>query len=217
MEKKELLDALKKLKEETKKRKFKQSVDMVVNLKGLNLKKTEEQVDFFVTLNHSVGRKVKVAGLVGPELKDEAAKSLDFALIQEDFDKYQQNKKLAKKLAREYDFFVAQGNIMAKVAAAFGRAFGPLGKMPNPKAGLVVPPKTPLKPLYEKLQRTVHVKAKVAPIVQIAVGNEEMNEDEVVDNILVTYDNLIHHLPGEKNNIKSIYLKLTMGKPVKVL
>lgn len=216
MDKKEIIEALHKAKENSKGRKFKQGIDVIVNLKGLNLKKPEEQVDFFVVLNNTKGRQVKVAGLVGPELKDESKGAFDMTITQEEFDKYAQNKKLAKKLAREYDYFVAQANIMAKVAATFGRTLGPKGKMPNPKAGCVVPPKTNLKLLYEKLQKTVKASAKVAPLIQMSVGTEEMKEDEVVDNIIILYDNLIHHLPAEQNNIRSIYLKLTMGKPVKV-
>ena len=88
--------------------------------------------------------------------------------------------------------------------------------MPNPKAGCVVPPKAQLKPLYEKLQNTVKVSAKKVPVIQIAIAKEDMTEEQIVDNAWYLYDQIIHHLPKEKNNVKNIYMKLTMGKSIKV-
>jgi len=105
---------------------------------------------------------------------------------------------------------------MAKVATTFGRVFGPKRKMPNPKAGCVVPPKASLKPLFEKLQKTVRIYAKERPILQVAVGNESMKDEEIADNIMTVYDQVIHHLPSEENNIRNLFIKLTMGAPIKV-
>jgi len=89
--------------------------------------------------------------------------------------------------------------------------------MPNPKAGCIVPPNANLKPLYERLQKTIRLLAKKDPLIQTIVGNDESPEDDVIENIRFIYDNIIHHLPQERNNIRSIYLKYTMGKPVKIM
>jgi hypothetical protein len=62
----------------------------------------------------------------------------------------------------------------------------------------------------------VRIVAKTAPSVQVIVGNEEMKEEEVLDNIITVFTQVIHHLPGEKNNIRNVYLKLTMGQSLKV-
>ena len=132
------------------------------------------------------------------------------------FDKYAKDKKLTKKLAGEYDFFVAQATIMPKVAASFGRIFGPKGKMPNPKAGCILPPNGNVKAVVDKLQKTVRVAAKTMPAIQCVVGNEEMKEEEVIENILAVYHALVKVLPNEDQNIKAVLLKKTMGKPVKV-
>lgn len=209
---KKALDALNKL---NKKRKFSQSYDMIILLQGLDLKKPEEQVDMYVALHYGVGKKAKVCALVGPELKEEAEKVCDKTILVDDFPAFS-DKKIAKKLASEFDYFIAQANIMNKVAGAFGKVLGPRSKMPNPKAGCVVPPKTQLTPLYEKLQHLLRVKAKTSLMAQFAIGTENMKEDEVIDNIMIVYNQLTHTLPNHDNNIKSILLKLTMSKPVKV-
>lgn len=214
LSKEEVVKALESLKKESKKRNFSQTIDLIVTLRGLDLKKPENHVDFFATLHNSKGKASKVCALVGPELREEAEKNCDKAILATDLEKL--DKKQVKQLANQYDYFVAQANIMPKVAQALGKVLGPKGKMPNPKAGCVVPPKTSLKPLHDKLQKTIHMKAKTALMIQTIVGNEAMNEEEVIDNILTAYSQLTHHLPNEEHNIKGVLLKLTMSKPVKV-
>lgn len=215
MEETQILEALKQIKSE--KRNFNQKIDAIIVLKDLDLKKTEQQIDFFAGLHYQPGKKTKVCAFTAPEIHPEAEKVCDKAIPQVEFAKYQADKKLAKQLVKEYDYFIAQANIMPQVAQTFGKVLGPKGKMPNPKAGCVVPPKAAIKPLYDKLQTMVRMMAKTQPQIQVMVGNESQDEKEVVDNIKVVYDQIIHHLPNEKDNIRAVYLKLTMGKPVKIM
>ena len=215
MDKNDVLDALDKLKMSSQKREFSQSIDLIIALKELDFKKTEQQVEMFLSLPHNNGKKIKVCALVGAELNDDAKKVFDLVIIQDDFQKY--DKKKARSLAGQYDFFIAQANIMTKVAATFGRYLGVRGKMPNPKAGCVVPPRgVNLASLYEKLQTTMKVSAKKVPLIQMRAGTEAMPPEHVADNVMFVYDQLIHHLPAEKHNIKAIYLKYTMSKPIKL-
>ena len=216
MDKSEVKNSLNELKKASKKRKFNQRVELIVNLKGLNLKKPEEHVDLFVPLHYSTGKQIKICAFIGMELKEEAEKVMDTAIMATDFEKYQKDKKLVKALAGDHAYFIAQANIMPKVAATFGKVLGTRGKMPNPKAGCVVPPKTSLKPLYDRLQKTVRLVAKAQPTIKVAVGLEDQKEDELIDNIMTAYNALIHKLPGEQNNIKNVLIKTTMGKPVMV-
>lgn len=216
MDKELLKKVITKLKESSQKRKFVQSIDLIVSFKNLDLNKPENQVDVFSAIPYGRGRKVKICGLVGPELLEEAKKELDKAISVDEFPNYQKDKKLIKKLAEEYDFFVAQATIMPKIAQTFGRAFGPRQKMPNPKAGCVVPPNANLRPLKEKLQKTVRIAVKQKPLFQCMVGKEDQNEDEVIDTILNIYNTLIHSLPNEEHNIKRSFLKLTMSGPIKI-
>ncbi|MCK4521967.1 MAG: 50S ribosomal protein L1 [Nanoarchaeota archaeon] len=216
MDKNQVIDALRKVKENSPKRNFKQSYDLIITLSGLNLKKPDNQVDVFASLHYDRGKKAKVCALVGPELKAQAKEACNAVVDIDDFDKYQKDVKLTKKLANDNDFFIAQANIMPKVAGAFGRVLGPKGKMPNPKAGCIVPPNANLKVLIDKLQKTVRISVKISPMLQCRIGNEESKDEEVVDNVMTIYNTLIHALPNEAHNIRSVYLKLTMGSSVKV-
>ena len=216
MDDKTLKNAVSELRKSEKKN-FKQTVDLIINLRGLDLKKPEHQVEFFLELPKGKGRKTKVCALVGPELADQAGKVMDAVVLQNQFANYEENKKLAKKLAGEHDFFVAQANIMPKVATSFGRVLGPKGKMPNPKAGCIVPPNANLKTLYDKLQKTVKISGKKAALIQTIIGNQESSDEDLIENIKVIYNNLSHNLPNAEYNIKSGFIKYTRGKPVRII
>jgi large subunit ribosomal protein L1 len=216
MEKEKIIKFVKKLKQESKKRNFVQSIDLIINLKDINLKNPDEHVDIFTTLSHPKSKKIKICGLVGTELKEESNKVCDLTIHADEFQKYAGNKKELKKLANEYDFFIAQANIMANIAKVFGKVLGSRGKMPNPKAGCVVPPKTNLKPLYDKLQNTVRLLAKTSPVIHVCIGKEDMTDQDIAENILNLYNLLIHSLQKEENNIASILIKTTMSKPVRL-
>jgi len=214
MKKEDISKALAELKKV--KRGFKQTVDLIYSFKGLDLKKTDNHLDFSVILHNPKGKKIKIAALVGHETKASAEENCDTVIVAEDFPKYAKDKKALKKIATEHDFFIAQADLMAKVASNFGKVLGPKGKMPNPKMGCVVPPKANLKPLAEQLQNTVRITVKSAPMVQLRVGKEDQPEEELIDNILTLDDGIAHHLPGGRAQIRHIMLKLTMSKPIKL-
>jgi len=212
MDKEQIKKALEEVKKQPK-RKFTQSYDLVINLKNFVVK--QNPLDFFVTLPFSKGKKIKIAAFVDQHLADQAQKYCDLAIRETGFDKYA-DKKTGKKLAKEYDYFIAQATLMPKIAAAFGKALGTQGKMPNPKLGCVVPPNAILEPLVKKLSTTVHLTAKKGMNLQCLVGREDQPEHEIIDNILAVYNTVLKNLPNEEQNIKNVQLKVTMGQPIKI-
>src|SRR3989338_4313968 len=126
MDKQHVQKALDELKQQPK-RNFSQTYDLVINLKNLITK--QEPIDVFVTLPHNKGKKIKIVALVDQQLAGQAEKFCDLVIREVDFSKY--DKKAMKKLAQEYDYFIAQATLMTKVAAAFGKILGTRGKKPN--------------------------------------------------------------------------------------
>ena len=210
MDKETVKKALTELKQSP--RKFSQSYDLVINLKNLDVK--THPVDIFVTMPHGKGKKVKVAAFVGQEMAEQAGKVCDLVIRETEFSGYP--KKAAKKLAEQYDYFIAQANLMGKVAGAFGKVLGTKGKMPNPKQGCVVPPSANLEPLVKRLGQTVRLQAKKATNMQCMVGKDTQPDDEIAANVLSVYNAVVKQLPNEMQNVKNIALKLTMSKPVKL-
>jgi large subunit ribosomal protein L1 len=215
MEKKVILDSVKKLKEISQKRKFPQTLDLQINIQKIDLKNPENKIDLFLQLPHSKGKVPKICALVGKELATKA-KIFDKVITKDEFPAYTKDKKLLKKLARDYDYFIAQANLMAEIGKDFGKALAPIGKMPNPKAGCIVPPVAELEPLKAKLQNTIHVKTKDQPSIKAIAGSETMSDEEITDNIEKIYSAVVHEVPNEKINIKSAIIKFTMSKPVQM-
>jgi len=208
-----ILEGIKKSREQEK-RKFKQSLELIINLKELDIKKEEGKIDEFIELPAGRGRDAKVCAFVGPELKPSAEKICDSFVLSDDFEKL--DKRKIRNIARDNDFFIAQANVMPAVAKTFGRFLSALGKMPSPKAGHVVPPKANIEPLVKSLRKTVHVSIKKAPVFQTLIGNETMDDDDLAKNATTVMERLKGKLPKGEHNIKSVLLKTTMGKPVKL-
>ena len=175
---------IKQVKETSPKRKFTQTIDLIINLKILNLKNPNENLDLFVTLPNPLKRKHKICAIVDKELAS-ASKFFDKTIQQEELAGLRKNPKEIKKLSRQYDWFIAQANLMAEVATVFGKILGPRGKMPNPKAGCVITPTSNLEQVKEKLDKTVQVKTKKELIVKIPVGKEDQDDSKILENMML--------------------------------
>lgn len=216
MDSKQILEAVGKARQLGQGKKFKQTFDIIVNLKNLDLKKPEDKVDIFVQLPHGRGKPVKICAFVDDSLVLEAKKVFDKVIEVTEFPGYAKNKRQLRKLAREYDYFVAQANLMPQIAQTFGKFLGPKGKMPNPKVGCVIPPKVVLQPIIDRLKKTVRLITKNELVLKCPVGIETMSDKDLEENIMVAYNAVMHVLPQKENNLKSFAVKTTMGAPVKV-
>jgi len=214
MNKNQIIETLKNLRSISKKRKFNQSIDLVINFKNLDLKKNN--LDTFVSLPHFRGRDVKICAIVDHELENQAKEHCDQIILKKELDSYKSNLKKVKQVSKSCDFFIAQANLMGLIATVFGRILGPMGKMPNPKVGGVLPPTGQIKPVVEKYKKLVRIMTKKEPVVKINVGRENLTDEIISDNIMAIYDNVLHQLPKEQGNIKNVMIKFTMSKPLKV-
>lgn len=202
---KQLKKALEELRKE-KQRKFDQTLDLIVNLQKLDIKKN--QLNFLITLPHKIKDK-KVAGFL--EVKN---KNIDTITLEE-FKKYHDKKKL-KNLVDKYDFFIAQASLMPKVATTFGRSLGPAGKMPSPQLGIIIYAEDKaISDLKNKVNNILKIKIKEASI-KAPVGKQSMTDENLIENIMAVYGSLLKQLPRNKENIKNIEIKFTMTKPQKI-
>jgi len=187
-------------------KKFKQTVDLIVNLQKFEVKKTP--LNIFVRIPHKSKDK-KIAAFFESE-----SEFID-TITEIDFKKYSDKKKL-KNLVKKYDFFIAQAKLMPKVATVFGRVLGPAGKMPSPQMGIVLnADEKATNELKEKINTSLRIRAK-EPSIKVAVGKEDMKDEEIIENVLSIYNELLKALPRDKENIKNIELKFTMTKPIKM-
>jgi len=201
----ELKKALDELRKD-KKRNFNQTIDLIINLKKYDFKKNP--LNLFVNLPHKIKDK-KICAFF--ETENENVKTI----TQKEFKKYSDKAEL-KKLVKNFDFFIAQASLMPKVATVFGRFLGPVGKMPSPQLGVLIDAnEKTINELKEKINSSIKIRTKEASI-KLAIGKENMKDEEVIENILAVYDVILKSLPREKDNIKDVEIKFTMTKPQKI-
>jgi len=202
MELKEALAELRKLE----KRKFDQGVDLIVNLKGIDVRR--DNISAVITIPHKFKEK-KVCGFLTKK------SSLVTTVTQPDFAKYKDKKEL-KNLVKKYDFFIGVAPLMPSVATAFGKALGPAGKMPSPQLGIIATETdAAIQNVLEKINKAVKIRAKEASI-KIVAGKESMSDEQLEENLKAIYNGIVEALPTKRENVKSVMVKLTMSKPIRV-
>jgi large subunit ribosomal protein L1 len=201
----EIKAALAELRKE-KKRKFVQTVDLVMNLKNFDVRK--EALNTFVTVPHPNEKKIGAFLNKGSKLVD--------TIIADDFSKYKESKDI-KKLAKKYDSFIAAAPLMGKIATTFGRVFGPMNRMPSPQAG-IIPQETDemISAMLVKMKKSIRVKNKEMAI-KLPIGKEDMSDDDLKENVEAVIKGLTKILPRGNDNVKEVLIKFTMTKPIAVV
>jgi large subunit ribosomal protein L1 len=209
----EIVEAVKKAKEDSKPRNFTQSIDVVINIKDLDVKKPENRFDEEVFLPNGRGKGIKIAVIADGELAILAENAgADLVISKADLEELGKDRKQAKKMANEYTFFVAQADMMPQVGRFLGPVLGPRKKMPKPVPATVKPD-----PILERLSNTVKVRIKDQPVIQAIVGSQDMDDELIADNVEAVLGVLDRNLEKGRNQIKSMYVKTTMGPVTRVI
>jgi len=206
----EILDGIKLARENSKKRKFEQSWDFVISLKGVDLKKPENRFNAELPLPKSRGKEPKIAIFADLTAKD-AKEVADLVITKNEIESLAKNKKKMKRIANDYDFFFGEAPLMPMIGKSLGVVLGPRGKVPKP-----LPPKGNIAPIVNASKRMIRVTLKETPVIYATVGSEKMADEDIAENAKAVYKFVTEKLPKGKNNIRSVFLKLTMGKPIKL-
>ncbi len=209
-----LVEAVEQAKQVGKQRNFKQSVELIMNLRDIDLKKPENRIYELVELPHGRGDKyAKICIIAGPTLATEAKKipEVDRVIEREELEALVGNKRLAKKIASQYDFFLVEPAMMGLAAKALGAALGGRGKRPQP-----IPQGTSLVDLVRSLKKSIVINVRKNPQAMCLIGTEGMDSRMLAENAAAVISKIVEKLERRFRNIQSIYVKRTMGEPVKV-
>ena len=209
----EIIDAVKEAKEQAKPRNFTQSIDVIINIKDLDVRKPENRFSEEVALPNGRGKPIKIGVIADGELALAAKNAgVDVVISKEDLQEFGKDRKAAKKVVNSVDSFIAQADMMPLVGRFLGPILGPRNKMPKP-----VPASARIEPLLERVQATIKVGVKQQPSIQILVGTQDMEDEKLAENIEAVLAVLDRNLEKGRNQIKSMYIKATMGSVVRVI
>ncbi|MFB0558677.1 MAG: 50S ribosomal protein L1 [Candidatus Bathyarchaeia archaeon] len=207
-----IMDALVKAREAAPERGFEQSVDLTINLRDLDMRQPANRVNLRVDLPNGVGDQ-RVLVFASGDLALRARRAgADSVIEPAELNELTNDRKAAKKRLKGYDIFVAEAPLMPTVGRVAGPILGPKGKMPTP-----VPPQAPIDAILERERRVVILRSRDKPFVKCKVGKESMPDEEIAGNVDAVFSSLSNSLKRGLNNVRSAYIKLTMGPAVKLL
>jgi large subunit ribosomal protein L1 len=212
LDKQTIVDAVKEAKAKSGGKKFNQTVDVILNIQEIDMKAPEGKIQEVIELPHATNKPNKIVVMASGELALRARRAnADKVIERADLEALAGEKKDLRKLASDYDVFIAEAPMMAMVGKTLGPVLGPRGKMPIP-----VPPTADIEPLLQKHRKTVVVRMRSQPIIQVSVGSENMSDDDLWDNVNAILRVLDGKLKRGLKNVKNVYIKTAMGEPVKI-
>src|SRR5204862_5097329 len=115
---------------------------------------------------------------------------VDRIIQPEELDRLGTNKREARKVVKEHDFFLADTALMATVGRSLGQFLGPKGKMPTP-----LPYGAPLESIASRFRNSVRVKAKNQLDISVKIGDEGLDDEQLVDNATAIISAVERKLP----------------------
>ncbi len=193
------------------KRKFKQTVELAVNFKGIDFTKQNNRLNLDILLPNGNGKSVKIAVFTSENaIIAEAKKNNIEVIAPNEIDAISKDQKRMASLLN-FDLY-AQPSLMPSIAKSLGQFLGPRNKMPRP----LLPGITLTLVNNESSKRiSIKSKGKYLPTVHSIIGTEDMEPQKLYDNIKEIMEN-INKKVGQ-NNVRSVYVKLTMSKPIKFM
>jgi large subunit ribosomal protein L1 len=204
-----LVDMIKEAKVAAKERKFKQSVELFVTFKDIDVKKGFAINEVVQLPKTSSPATVCVIATGDMNQKAKEAKA-DSVIGTEELDKFATNKRESRKFINKHDFFLADTKVMPTVGKTLGQLLGPRGKMPTP-----VPFDASIEAFLERFRTCIKVRTRASLSIASKIGDVSMEDSDLAINAHAVLTAIEKKLPNGEKNMKKILIKTTMGKPIK--
>jgi large subunit ribosomal protein L1 len=170
-------------------------------------------VDEEIILPSGLGKSITIAVFAKGDIAQRATSAGAEMIIEPELiEDFQSDKTKARELANNVDFFISEVAYMPSIAKALGPILGPRGKMPEP-----LTPDKNIEDIVNKAKNAIRVRSKDRLSFHLPVGRRDMEPEALAQNIESVVSRIEHKMASGKQNIKSIYVKTTMGPVVKVI
>tara|TARA_B100001996_G_scaffold295241_1_gene235507 strand:+ start:1186 stop:1830 length:645 start_codon:yes stop_codon:yes gene_type:complete len=204
-------NAIKEAIENAPERKFVESMDIQFTIKDVDLKNPTNRIKEEVRLPSGRGRDVRIAMFAAGEAATRARDAGIHVITPPEIEELGGNKGRAKKIGNQFDFFLSEVPHMGLIGRYLGTVLGPRGKMPRP-----VPPTLDPAVIATGLKTTVVVKSGDKMTFHTSIGTVEQSQEELFANAMEVYNRVIGRLERGAGNIRSLFIKTTMGPATRV-
>ncbi|HNB02688.1 MAG: 50S ribosomal protein L1 [Methanomicrobiales archaeon] len=213
VERARILEAVKAAIEKAPERKFSESVDITINLKNIDMAQPKNRIDETILLPHGTGKTVGIAVLGKGDITTQAREAgVDLIIGPEEIERLGGEPREARQVAGKYRFFLADTGVMPQVGRFLGPRLGPRGRMPTP-----IPGGTDIRPMVERLRKSVKVRTKDKKTFHVKVGSTQMPPEQIAENIDAVLKKIEGVLEQGSMNIRSVFVKTTMGPAERLL
>jgi len=207
----DITEAVTRALDEAPERNFRETVDLAVNLRDLDLDDPSKRIDESIVLPEGTGQETRIVVFADGETAIRAEDVADDVLDGDDLEDLGDDDDEAKDLADETDFFIAEADMMQDIGRYLGTVLGPRGKMPTP-----LQPDDDVVETVDRMKNTVQLRSRDRRTFHTRVGAEDMGAEEIAGNIDVIVRRLEASLEKGPLNIDAVYVKTTMGPAVEV-
>ena len=212
LDNKTISEAIKQAKTKAGERKFNQTIELILDIMEIDMKAPEGKIQEVVELPHDTGKPNRVCVIASGEFALKAKNSqADYVIERSDLEALNGKKKDLRKLGTTYDVFISEAPLMPLVGRILGPVLGPRGKMPIP-----VPPNADIATIIKKHRKTVIVRMRNQPIIQVPIGTQQMKDEDLTENTMTVLRVLDGKLKRGLKNVKYAFIKTSMGEPVKI-
>jgi large subunit ribosomal protein L10Ae len=189
------------------KRKFVETIELQISLKNYDSNK-DKKFGGSIKLPKIPRTKFAVCVIGDDKHLHECKDQKIPVLSQDDLKKMNKNKKAVKKLAKQYDAFLASASLIRKIPRLLGPGLNKAGKFPT-----VLGPteNIPAKVQDTKASVKFGLKSKKSYTMGVAVANVSFTEDEIVQNVTLAINFAVSLLPKGWQQVKRLFIKSTMG------
>lgn len=208
----DLLSMIREAREKAGKRNFKQSVELIISLKDIDVKKGFS-FNEVINLPNEPNKKPRICVIASGDLALRARRAgADKVIEPDELNAIAANKREAKRLSKSYDFFLADTQLMATVGKVLGAVLGPKGKMAMPLAFNAA-----VDSIISRLRSSTRVRGRGQLMLACKIGDEDMSDEKLAENAQAVINAVEKKLPAGEANIARVTVKFTMGKPVRSL
>jgi large subunit ribosomal protein L1 len=201
-----ITQAIKDALENAQERKFVESVDITFTIRDVDLKNPNNRIKEEIRLPSGRGKELKIAMFAAGEAATKAKGAGIHVFTPQEIEEFGGQKGKAKKMANSFDFFLSEVPHMGLIGRYLGVVLGPRGKMPRP-----VPPTLDPAAIAVGLKSTVVVKSGDRMTFHVAIGTAKQSQEELAANAMAIYNRVISKLERGIGNIRSLYIKTSMG------
>jgi len=204
----QILELLQKAKD--KPRKFVETIELQIGLKNYDPQK-DKRFSGSVKLPFTPRPNLKICVLGDVKHCEQAAAIGVDAMSVDDLKKLNKNKKLVKKLADKYAGFLASDSVIKVIPRLLGPGLNKAGKFPT-----LIAHGQSMDEAVETMKATIKYQLKKVLCLGVAVGNVNMEEKQLYVNIQMAVNFLVSLLKKNWQNVRSLYIKSTMGEPIRI-